>query len=136
MEVDDTVQPTVTNGNVCASCFHSHGDDRAEECLSCPCIHFVEKIPKNPKELEKIKKKLVGSMGGTIKKFQMIKEGDRVLVAVSGGKDSLSLLHALLLLKKRAPINFEVGAATGIFILFLSFNFKLIPAPLNTIHLH
>mgnify|MGYP000939451216 CR=1 FL=1 len=42
----------------------------------------------------------------------MIKHGDRVLVGLSGGKDSLSLLHILLALQKKAPIHFEVGACT------------------------
>lgn len=42
----------------------------------------------------------------------MIREGDRVAVAVSGGKDSVTLLEALLLLQKRAPINFSVCAFT------------------------
>lgn len=45
--------------------------------------------------------------------FDMIRHGDRVLVAVSGGKDSLSLLDALLALQRRSPVRFEVGAATG-----------------------
>src|SRR5450755_718692 len=42
----------------------------------------------------------------------MIREGDRVAVGVSGGKDSLTLLEALLLLQKRAPIDFSVCAFT------------------------
>ncbi len=42
----------------------------------------------------------------------MIREGDRVSVGVSGGKDSLTLLEALLLLQKRAPIEFTVCAFT------------------------
>lgn len=42
----------------------------------------------------------------------MIREGDRVAVGVSGGKDSLTLLESLLLLQKRAPINFSVCAFT------------------------
>src|SRR3954451_22926125 len=42
----------------------------------------------------------------------MIRDGDRVAVGISGGKDSLTLLEALLLLKKRAPINFTVCAFT------------------------
>jgi tRNA 2-thiocytidine biosynthesis protein TtcA len=42
----------------------------------------------------------------------MIREGDHVAVGVSGGKDSLTLLEALLLLQKRAPINFRVTAFT------------------------
>lgn len=42
----------------------------------------------------------------------MIREGDRVAVGISGGKDSLTLLEALLLLEKRAPIHFSVCAFT------------------------
>src|SRR5438270_12868649 len=42
----------------------------------------------------------------------MIRDGDRVAVALSGGKDSVTLLEALLLLQKRAPIDFSVCAFT------------------------
>jgi len=42
----------------------------------------------------------------------MIRDGDRVAVALSGGKDSLTLLEALLLLAKRAPVEFTVCAFT------------------------
>src|SRR3984957_16256870 len=42
----------------------------------------------------------------------MIRDGDRIAVAVSGGKDSVTLLEALLLLQKRAPIDFSVCAFT------------------------
>ena len=42
----------------------------------------------------------------------MIREGDRVVVALSGGKDSLTLLEALLMLSKRAPVEFTVCAFT------------------------
>src|SRR5438045_8633346 len=42
----------------------------------------------------------------------MIRDGDRVAVGLSGGKDSVTLLEALLLLQKRAPIDFSVCAFT------------------------
>src|SRR5262245_59850689 len=42
----------------------------------------------------------------------MIRDGDRVAVALSGGKDSLTLLEALLRLSQRAPIDFSVVAVT------------------------
>ncbi len=51
-------------------------------------------------------------MGEAIGRFQMIREGDRVAVALSGGKDSLTLLDALLLLQKRSPVKFTVIAFT------------------------
>jgi tRNA 2-thiocytidine biosynthesis protein TtcA len=47
-----------------------------------------------------------------IKEFNMIKEGDRILVGVSGGKDSLTLVALLQALQKKAPINFEIGCVT------------------------
>ena len=51
-------------------------------------------------------------VGEAIGRFRMIRDGDRVAVGISGGKDSLTLLEALLLLEKRAPIHFSVCAFT------------------------
>jgi len=45
-------------------------------------------------------------------RFDMIREGDRIAVGLFGGKDSVTLLEVLLLLQKRAPINFQVCAFT------------------------
>ncbi|HIJ35279.1 MAG TPA: tRNA 2-thiocytidine biosynthesis protein TtcA, partial [Gammaproteobacteria bacterium] len=42
----------------------------------------------------------------------MIHEGDRLMLGLSGGKDSLSLLHILLHLQRHAPIHFEIAAIT------------------------
>eukprot|EP00736_Rhodelphis_marinus_P002512 Rmarinus@m.27048 len=44
--------------------------------------------------------------------FDMIRDGDRLLIGLSGGKDSLSLLHTLLFLQRRSPNRFEISAAT------------------------
>jgi len=51
-------------------------------------------------------------VGEAVARFKMIREGDRVAVALSGGKDSLTLLEALLLLAQRAPVEFSVCAFT------------------------
>jgi tRNA 2-thiocytidine biosynthesis protein TtcA len=59
-----------------------------------------------------LEKTLLRKVGEAVSRFQMIRDGDRVAVALSGGKDSLTLLEALLLLQKRAPIDFTVCAFT------------------------
>jgi tRNA 2-thiocytidine biosynthesis protein TtcA len=59
-----------------------------------------------------IEKTLLRKVGEAIHRFNMIRDGDRIAVAVSGGKDSVTLLDALLLLQKRAPISFSVCAFT------------------------
>jgi tRNA 2-thiocytidine biosynthesis protein TtcA len=59
-----------------------------------------------------LEKTLLRKVGEAIERFRMIRHGDRVAVAVSGGKDSMTLLEALLLLAKRAPIDFSVCAFT------------------------
>lgn len=55
---------------------------------------------------------ILRKVGEAIGRFHMIRDGDRVAVGVSGGKDSMTLLEALLLLQKRAPIDFTVCAFT------------------------
>ncbi len=55
---------------------------------------------------------LLTAAGRAVGDYAMIRDGDRVLLGLSGGKDSLSLLHVLLHLQKRAPVKFELGACT------------------------
>jgi tRNA 2-thiocytidine biosynthesis protein TtcA len=59
-----------------------------------------------------LEKTLLHKVGEAIGRFNMIREGDRVAVGLSGGKDSVTLLNALLLLEKRSPIKFSVCAFT------------------------
>ena len=57
-------------------------------------------------------RQLMRLVSQAIAEWDMIREGDRILLGLSGGKDSLSLLHVLLDLQARAPIRFELAAAT------------------------
>ncbi len=57
-------------------------------------------------------KDLKSQVGNAIRTFEMIKEGDRVLIALSGGKDSLALVHILRYFQSVSPVKFEIGAVT------------------------
>jgi tRNA 2-thiocytidine biosynthesis protein TtcA len=59
-----------------------------------------------------LEKTLLRKVGEAIGRYRMIRDGDRVAVALSGGKDSATLLETLLLLQKRAPVDFTVRAFT------------------------
>jgi tRNA 2-thiocytidine biosynthesis protein TtcA len=62
------------------------------------------------REIVKLEKRLCRQVGQAIMEFNMIEEGDRVMVCVSGGKDSYGMLDILIKMQQRAPINFELIA--------------------------
>ena len=68
------------------------------------------KEPKIEREIVKLEKRLCRQVGQAIMEFNMIEEGDRVMVCVSGGKDSYGMLDILIKMQQRAPINFELIA--------------------------
>ncbi|MDF1561917.1 MAG: tRNA 2-thiocytidine(32) synthetase TtcA [Deltaproteobacteria bacterium] len=63
-------------------------------------------------KLEALERRLLNDVGRCVKEHDLLEEGDRVMVAVSGGKDSYTLLHLLRKLQARAPVRFELMAVT------------------------
>lgn len=69
--------------------------------------HAAQKAEFN---LNKLQKRLRHGVGQAIEDYNMIEDGDRVMVCLSGGKDSFTMLDILLNLQRSAPVNFEIIA--------------------------
>src|SRR5215469_7975929 len=65
---------------------------------------------KDAYENNKLFKRIVRQVGQAIGDYNMIEDGDKVMVCLSGGKDSYAMLDVLMRLRERAPIHFDIVA--------------------------
>ncbi len=71
---------------------------------------MTELAKKSKTEFNKLQKRLRRQVGEAIQDYQMIEDGDKVMVCLSGGKDSYGMLDILLSLQRSAPIKFDLVA--------------------------
>ena len=74
--------------------------------------NHIQTKKENLSQKPTISKKILGIVGKTNAQYQLIKEGDKVLLGLSGGKDSILLATLLSYMQKHAPFKFDFKAIT------------------------
>jgi len=112
--------PTITNGNASKSdtagstvvdATNEVSEEGARK-VSPAAANSMSKKSKKNKGMIKPPQKMMRFMTRAMIEWDMIKEGDRLLLGLSGGKDSLTLLHCLLEFQRKLPIKFEIEVCT------------------------
>lgn len=83
---------------------------QSSDSVAAAAPDSVKKAQKLAFENNKLEKRLFRLTGQAIGDYNMIEDGDRVMVCMSGGKDSYAMLDILLKLRERAPIDFSIVA--------------------------
>jgi tRNA 2-thiocytidine biosynthesis protein TtcA len=88
-------------------------DEGALEATVTSAVATAGRDPRRDRlEFNKLRKRLRRQVGKAIADFDMIAAGDRVMVCISGGKDSHAMLELLIALRDSAPVDFEIIAVT------------------------